>query len=71
MTGFFGALRATVCILRVNPDLRRLRLAARYHLEEGLRIAACKKAETLGKVGKSYGVIKLRSDPPHWSLTGR
>ena len=26
--------------------------------------------ETLHDVGKSYGVIKLKSDPPHWSSDG-
>jgi hypothetical protein len=26
--------------------------------------------ETLHGVGKSYGVIKLKSDPPHWSSDG-
>jgi hypothetical protein len=27
--------------------------------------------QSLAKVGKTYGVIKLMSDPPHWSLTGK
>ena len=27
--------------------------------------------ETLHNVGRGYGVIKLASDPPHWSENGR
>lgn len=30
-----------------------------------------KTMEDLYKVGESYGVLKLRSDPPHWSADGR
>ncbi len=52
----------------VGPDATPWSEAHGY--VEGLSLVKITDANTLYEIGATYGVIKLLSDPPHWSVNG-